>query len=103
MKVISSEEHGFVRLLRTLFLIGVLAFSMLTVAAPTIQLFRFSVMPYRDLWWHISAADEFSRTQEFGRDPFYEYAPPFTNFGLIDLMNGSIARTLGCQARSVCA
>jgi hypothetical protein len=60
-------------------------------------------MPYRDLWWHVSVADEFSRTQEFGRDPFYDHAPPFASFGLIDLMNGSVARILGCQARSVCA
>ena len=103
MKHIPFEEHGFVRLLRTLFLIGVLVFATLAVGAPAVQLFKFSVMPYRDLWWHISAADEFSRTREFGRDPFYDHAPPFTNFGLIDLMNGSVARVLGWQARSVCA
>jgi hypothetical protein len=103
MKSLSPEEHGFVLLLRTLFLIGVLAFAALAIAAPGIQLFKFSMMPYRDLWWHVSAADEFSRTQEFGKDPFYEHAPPFTNFGLVDLMNGSIARVLGCQARAVCA
>jgi hypothetical protein len=103
MKQMSSEQYVSFRLLRTLFLTCVLLFAMLTVAAPAIQLFRFYTMPYRDLWWHISAADEFSRTQEFGRDPFYERAPPFTNFGLIDLINGGVALTLGCQARSVCA
>ena len=103
MKHIPSEEHVFIRLLRRLFLISVLMFATLAVGAPAVQLFKFSVMPYRDLWWHISAADEFSRTQEFGKDPFYEHAPPFTNFGLIDWMNGSATRVLGYEARSVCA
>ncbi len=103
MKSILSGEHGSVHLLRGLFLIGVLAFATLAIAAPAVQLFKFSVMPYRDLWWHISAADEFSRTHEFAKDPFYEHVPPFTNFGLIDLMNGSITRVLGCEARYVCA
>jgi hypothetical protein len=103
MKGIPSEEHGFVHLLQTLFLIGLLAFAALAIAAPAIQLFKFSIMPHRDLWWHISAADEFSRTQKFGKDPFYENAPPFTNFGLIDLMNGVIARAVDCPARTVCA
>lgn len=102
MKDIPSEEYEFVCFLRILFLIGVLAFAALAIAVPAIQLFKFSVMPHRDLWWHISAADEFSRTQKFGKDPFYEDAPPFTNFGLIDLINGDIARMLDCQARVVC-
>jgi len=103
LHVASLSRFDFVRFLRTLFLIGVLVFAVLEIGVPAVQLFKFSVMPYRDLWWHISAADEFNRTQEFGRDPFYEHAPPFTNFGLIDLMNGTAARVLGCQTRSVCA
>ena len=88
--------------LRRLFLIGVFAFAALTIAAPAIQLFKFRVTPYRDLWWHVSAADEFNRTGQFAKDPFYEHAPPFTNFGLVDLTNGFIARVFGCQARTVC-
>jgi len=88
--------------LRLFFLIGTFLFITLTIAMPAIQLLKFHVMPYRDLWWHISAADEFSRTGEFGKDPFYEHAPPFTSFGMIDLMNGILARAFGCQTRSVC-
>ncbi|MGQ9661184.1 MAG: hypothetical protein ACUVWX_02465 [Kiritimatiellia bacterium] len=56
---------------------------------------------FTDSWWHIAAADEYLRTGVFARDPFFEEAPPFAQFGLMDFLNAWVCRFLGTRPQEV--
>ncbi|MCX7590802.1 MAG: hypothetical protein N2255_04155 [Kiritimatiellae bacterium] len=47
---------------------------------------------FTDSWWHIAAADEYARTGVLAKDPFFENAPRFAQFGLMDFVTAKLAR-----------
>ena len=69
-----------------------------TVTHGHIVLNRFS-----DSWWHIALADQFAATGIFADDPFFENAPPFAQFGLMDYVNGMTCRLFDADPARVFA
>jgi len=56
---------------------------------------------YTDSWWHIAVADEYLRTGLFAKDPFFQGAPPFAQFGLMDVVNAKVCALTGAVPRRV--
>ena len=50
---------------------------------------------YTDAWWRIAVANEYVRTGEFAKDPFFPGAPPMAQFGLLEFLNAKGKTWLG--------
>ena len=74
-----------------IFLIGSVGF---VLARRNVVLNRFT-----DSWWHVAVADEYAATGIFARDPFFEDAPPFAQFGLMDYLNAHISSSTRMDTR----
>ncbi|NQT91794.1 MAG: hypothetical protein HQ559_03460 [Lentisphaerae bacterium] len=56
---------------------------------------------FADSWWHVAAADEYSETGVFAKDPFFENVPPFAQFGFVEFLNAKISSWTGLETGRV--